>query len=376
MPASPVPPAPDTPSGSSDVVRRTEGWFVRRGLPYFVPAERKAARDALSLRALLPTVVLAGLAAVGLAVLFTAATGDPAYAPATLTFIGFAAAALYALVRLRARPILTWGVRRTLGSLRQLLPMVTRALPLLLIFVTFLFINAEVWQVAAQLDGAVLWLTVVLFTAMGVAFFLVRLPEEIDRADDELTADRIATVCRETPLAQEAVRLAEQQPEALEQQVAVSRYERINLTVALLIIQTSQVVLMALTVFGFFMVFGAIAMQDSVMQVWVGGRTHHLDGLENVSVELFQVSVFLSAFSGLYFTVTAVTDDTFRSQFFTDVMGELERAIAARAVYTVLRHERGEDDGPAATAGPRGSDRAAPDDATLPLAPLEDDRPG
>ena len=57
------------------------------------------------------------------------------------------AAAVYALTALRARPILGWALRRTLGSLRQLLPMVTRALPLLLVFITFLFINAEVWQV-------------------------------------------------------------------------------------------------------------------------------------------------------------------------------------------------------------------------------------
>ena len=42
------------------------------------------------------------------------------------------------------------GLRRTFGSLRTLLPMMTRALPLLLLFVTFLFINAEVWQVASQ----------------------------------------------------------------------------------------------------------------------------------------------------------------------------------------------------------------------------------
>ena len=49
-------------------------------------------------------------------------------------------------------------------SLRMLFPMVTRALPLLLLFMTFLFINAEVWQVSATLDGGVLWVTVLLFT--------------------------------------------------------------------------------------------------------------------------------------------------------------------------------------------------------------------
>ena len=41
-----------------------------------------------------------------------------------------------------------WAVGRTFGSLGMLFPLVTRALPLLLLFVTFLFINTEVWMVA------------------------------------------------------------------------------------------------------------------------------------------------------------------------------------------------------------------------------------
>ena len=55
---------------------------------------------------------------------------------------------------LRARPILSWALGRTLGSLRLLLPMASRALPLLLVFVTFLFINAEVWQMTSRLPSA------------------------------------------------------------------------------------------------------------------------------------------------------------------------------------------------------------------------------
>lgn len=37
----------------------------------------------------------------------------------------------------------------------------------------FLFINAEVWQLSAQPDGAVMWLTVLLFGSMAVAFLAV-----------------------------------------------------------------------------------------------------------------------------------------------------------------------------------------------------------
>ena len=43
------------------------------------------------------------------------------------------------------------------------------------------------------------------------------------------------------------------------------------------------------------------------------GDTHARRWLHNVSVELVQVAVFLAAFSGLYFTVIVVTDETYRA---------------------------------------------------------------
>ena len=85
--------------------------------------------------------------------------------------------------------------------------MVTRALPLLLLFITFLFINAEVWQVAADLDGAVLWLTVLLFAAIAVGFLLVRLPEEVDRVDDVIDVDLVRRGHRGTPIEQPVAEL-------------------------------------------------------------------------------------------------------------------------------------------------------------------------
>ena len=56
-----------------------------------------------------------------------------------------------------------------------------------------------------------------------------------------------------------------------------------------------------------------------------------------VSTQLAKVSIFLGSFSGLYFTVYAVTDATYREQFFTEILRELERAVGVRAVYRHLR---------------------------------------
>ena len=97
--------------------------------------------------------------------------------------------------------------------------------------------------------------------------------------------------------------------------------------------------LLSLSVLAFFLLFGSLVMQESVVAGWIGHPTHHVPGLPNVSVELLQVATFLAAFSGLYFTVTVLTDETYRDQFFTGVMAELERALAVRAAYTLLRSD-------------------------------------
>ncbi len=116
------------------------------------------------------------------------------------------------------------------------------------------------------------------------------------------------------------------------------RLQKANLVLVLLFSQALQVLLLAFSVFVFFIVFGKVAISDSVITTWVGRRPSSLPSLDwlPISNELFQVSVFLAAFSGLYFTVYAVTDQTYRDQFFTSVSKELERAIGVQTVYRSL----------------------------------------
>ncbi len=108
----------------------------------------------------------------------------------------------------------------------------------------------------------------------------------------------------------------------------------------LLVTQASQVLLLSLSVWVFFLSFGRVAIDESVVTTWVGNGAPHyplLLGRLGVSRELLQVSIFLSAFSGLYFTVYAVTDSTYRDQFFHEITDELERAVGVRAAYLALR---------------------------------------
>jgi len=250
------------------------------------------------------------------------------------------------------RPV-TWRRVRigiALASLGLLVPLVTRALPMLLLFVTFFFINTEVWQVANALTWGVLGGTVLFFGLAAVFFLVARLGEELDVVDDIVSTERVVAGCAGTPLESAARDLAARRTDlAVDSQVV--GLEKANLVLALVIAQAVQVLLLSVAVSLFFMVFGSVAIEDEVIVSWIGEAPDYplFDGF--VSVQLAKVSIFLGSFSGLYFTVYAVTDATYRQQFFTEILRELERAVGVRAVYRHLRDVPDEDAAPTVTGG-------------------------
>jgi hypothetical protein len=310
-----------------------EQWFDRRGLPYFVDNHADAVERWLASWRITVGLVIFALAGVGVAVVLAALGGEPALATTLGIAVFVLLVALYAGRFLRMGTMVRWAARRTLGSLGLMFPLLTRALPLLLLAVTFLFINAEVWQVAALMSRPILWSAVAFFAAIAVAFLSVRLPDEVRRVEREATGERLAQACVGTPA--DGV----DHPETL-RPAALARFARSNLVLVLLFSQVIQVVLLAVALFAFFVVFGALTIPDETIQAWTGRPVTELPSALGayipVTNELWQVAVFLAAFSGLYFTVCAVTDETYRSQFFAGLAHELEQAVAVNSVYLSL----------------------------------------
>jgi hypothetical protein len=319
---------------AADQRAAAERWFEAQGLPYFVDHHREALDARLRparLRLLLAVALVAG-AVVG------AVTGWLLESVSDGVLVGTVVLGLlvllYGVTALRVRTMAGWAVRQTFGSLESMFPLVTRALPLLLLFITFLFINAEVWQVAADMSRGVLWTVALLFAGVAVAFLLVRLPEEVRHVERDTAGDHLLDCCTGTPLEEAARRLP-----VTTAVPALPRLPRLNLVLVVLFSQVLQVLLLAVAVFAFFLVFGRVAITADVVESWVGHEPQPILELTRflpISNELLQVSVFLAAFSGLYFTVYAVTDETYRTQFFTAVSDELERAIGVHAVYRSL----------------------------------------
>ena len=254
-------------------------------------------------------------------------------------------AVVWAITSYGVGPLLGWASRRTRAQVTVFLNVIVRALPLLLLFQTFLFINAEVWQVAGTLIGPIYWITLSTFFVMGSVFLLSRVPtlvrslntfeswHEVRSLADPVVADELL----------ESASLDDDGPPA----DRPTGPQRFNIGLVALFSQAIQITAAALAMFAFFVLFGFFAIPNETAGAWTGlDPVHtflHVDfgGRElALSEPLLRVSGFLGAFTGMYFTVVLSTDSTYREEFAEDLGPELRTAFAVRALYRrALRQE-------------------------------------
>ncbi len=250
--------------------------------------------------------------------------------------------------------LLRWGVRRSGGQLTGLGPLVARALPLLLLFTTFLFINAEVWEMAGTLDGAAYVVVVLMFFLLGAGFVVSRVPGFIRSENRFDSWEEIADNVADTPAG--SVELPSGGP-TLD---PLRPRQRFNIGLIVLFGQALQITLVVVALVGFFIFFGFMAIEADTILNWTGlesvnvlaeasfgGRTLVL------SEPLIRVAIFLGAFSGMYFTVVLTTDETYRTEFANDISPEIRQVLAVRCAYHVARRTHPclveANDGPLAT---------------------------
>lgn len=364
----------------------TERWFLRRGLPHLIEGY-SASRDVLTRAAPLLTLVFLvevlnapkrsfplWLDALALAggfgillggwALANRARGRPVLArpvdvgwPEIAVFVVVppllplvfgvqtrsalatlvANAALLGVIYLGASygvvPTTRWAAERMVGQAFSLLSLLVRALPLLALFVTFLFLTAEVWQSAGTVHGAAYWVVLGLLFAVGTAFVVLRIPRDVA----ELAAFGSWSDVRRTARA-DAPTAGIDRPPDLAALPPLSRRQWGNVGLVLLFSQGLQIATVSIMIGGFFLALGVLTVSEATTAAW-SGSAHVLasvgfDGRELVMTEeLLRVTGFLTAFVGLNFTVYLVTDATYRAEFRDEVVAELRQALAVRALY-------------------------------------------
>ncbi|BAN01583.1 hypothetical protein [Ilumatobacter coccineus] len=236
-------------------------------------------------------------------------------------------------------PLLKWASRRGAQQLSSLGSLVARALPLLLLFNTFLFINAEVWELAGTLYGLPYLVVIFTFFGLGATFALSRVPSVIRDVNTFASWDDVRAHLDDTPAAHLAVPDSDAHPTD-----PLRIRQRLNIGLVVLFGQALQITLVTLALTVFFVGFGFFSVTEPTALAWtrlddinvlvstgLGGRTLIL------SEALLRVSIFLGAFSGMYFTVVLTTDDTYRSEFSDDVGPEIREALAVRSAYRIAR---------------------------------------
>lgn len=260
-------------------------------------------------------------------------------------------AVVYVLTSYAVPALLRWAGGRVIAQLAALASLVARALPLLLLFTTFLFINAEVWQVAGTLDGVPYVATLGVFFLLGALFVLSRVPALLAGLNSFDHWDDVRHLVADTP----AAPLASSRVGAIPPH-ELSIRQRVNLALVAVFSQALQVTLVAVLLSAFFVLFGFLAIPESTTAAWTAlDSVHVLAGLEIgdrtlvVSEPLLRVAGFLGAFSGMYFTVLLSTDATYRDEFADDVAPQLRQALAVRLAY--LDHRGRTDAAPTLGAG-------------------------
>ena len=238
--------------------------------------------------------------------------------------------------------LLRWGARRSSGQLTGLGPLVAKALPLLLVFNTFLFVNAEVWEMAGTLDGAAYVVVVLTFFSLGAVFAISRLPGFIRDENRFEDWDDIQKYLEGTPA------------ESIELPAVGSTFDplrprqRFNIGLIVLFGQALQITLVVAALTGFFVFFGYMAITADTITNWTGldsvrpiAEAGFGDRTLVLTEPLIRVSVFLGAFSGMYFTVVLTTDETYRNEFASDVGPEIRQILAVRTAYHVVQGAHG-----------------------------------
>jgi hypothetical protein len=246
--------------------------------------------------------------------------------------------AIYAITSYGLIPMTKWAASQLGDQLADLGRLVVKALPLLLLFVTFLFVNAEVWQVAGGLAGPAYWLVLALFFSIGAVFVLSRVPADLNEINHFQGWEEARRLAQSTGAPVGGLGGA---ATSSDDDVAfpLARRAWANIVLVMLATQAIQVTLVAVVMGVFFVVFGVLAIDRSVVETWTTTEAHvlwrpTLGGRELVLTEqLLRVSGFLAAFTALYFTVYLVTDSTYREQFRDDVVADVRGALAARACY-------------------------------------------
>ncbi len=261
----------------------------------------------------------------------------------------------YMVVSFGMIPMFRSGARHIVREVGGLGRLMLKSLPLLLLFATFLFLNAEMWQVAHGFTPVFYTISVGFVAAIAFVFLALRIPAETASLAGFDTWEDVchrAFTCG-APVETHKRKALHDPPKP----DPLAWVDRLNIGVLLFMRQAVQVFLVAMVIGAFYILFGLFTVRKETILQWTelteatfADRSIYemvLFGTEvALTWELLAVSGFIAAFSALQFSVSLITDDTYREEFFNDAANDVRNVLAVRALYLndIYAHESQSDE--------------------------------
>lgn len=239
-----------------------------------------------------------------------------------------------------------WAAAQTVRELPSLIPMVAKVLPMVMLAVLFLFVNAEIWKVADSLSFGRTFAVIAVLAGLALVLLTTSIVEksrrilgarrhqEPDSHDEAREREMVEQAGGPWPeMLEEADATGEEPP-------ALGRAEWLNFAVVPVMIQFIQSALFSLLVFVFFVAFGYLAIPDDASASWINHQPAALvvSGVSfPVKAVLVKVSMVIGVFTGLSFAASSTSDPAYRQDFLDPVLGRLRRGVVLRHVYRVAR---------------------------------------
>lgn len=184
---------------------------------------------------------------------------------------------IYLAIFLGVDTVLGWSLKHAIHQLASLPPMIAKVLPVLMVSVLFIFVNADLWKLANGLSFPRTWAVLGL---MGLLAVFVVVTTSLERTARLLGRSRGDDIARfsddndyEHAAALEGGIWNTAQDWVEEKKILEHRPLKIapwsNLIIIPMIGQIIQATLFMLLVFGFFMGFSSIAISDTTIESWM-----------------------------------------------------------------------------------------------------------
>jgi len=244
-------------------------------------------------------------------------------------------------------PMFGWSVGQIRAQIGEIATLAMKSLPILLIFSAFIFLNAEMWQVANDFSLPFFGAVAVLIATIGGTFVSVSVRRTTVDLARFSSWSAVRSRCADTPVEDLVPSDKDAPPDA----PFLGRHAEWNVGLLLFVTQAIQIVLVAVVITVFYLIFGLLTVRETTLLQWTTAAelTRSSDWAIYWSVlggevvftrQLLLVSSFIGLMSGLQFAVQVVTDEAYRAEFAEGMTSEVREALAVRAVYlrTLVGH--------------------------------------